>query len=92
MSRFGSAVRRYLLDRILNGRRNQRSYGRAGPPLYTPRRRRRFGFWGPVPYYSTRTRRGREVSVGGCGCCLPIPLLVVLGTVGVLRALWKRLC
>ncbi|MGH3613357.1 MAG: hypothetical protein ACRDRK_12345 [Pseudonocardia sp.] len=95
MSRFGSAVRHYLLDRILNGRRNRRSYGRADQPLYAPRPRprprRRFGFWGPVPYYSTRPRRGREVSVGGCGCCLPIPLLVVLGTVGVLRALWKRL-
>jgi hypothetical protein len=46
--------------------------------------------WGPVPYYSTRTRRGADVSVGGCGCCLPLPLLVVLGMGAALRALWRR--
>jgi hypothetical protein len=44
-----------------------------------------------MPYYSTRTRRGSEVSVGGCGCCLPIPLMAGLGTVWALRALWQRL-
>jgi hypothetical protein len=43
----------------------------------------RFGFWGPVPYYSTRTRGGSEVSVGGC--CLLIPLL---GLVGAGAASW----
>lgn len=37
----------------------------------------RFGFWGPVPYYSTRTSRGSEVSVGGC--CLLIPLVSLVG-------------
>lgn len=51
------------------------------------RPRRRFGFWGPVPYYSARTRRGSEVTVGGCGCCLPIPLLAVLSAGW---ALWRR--
>jgi hypothetical protein len=56
------------------------------PEGYRPRGR--FGFWGPVPYYSTRTRRGSEVSVGGCGCCLPIPLLAVLSAGW---ALWRRL-
>ncbi|HYH31069.1 MAG TPA: hypothetical protein VD903_11840 [Pseudonocardia sp.] len=44
-----------------------------------------------MPYYSTRTRRGSDVSVGGCGCCLPIPLLVVLATAAGLHAVWKRL-
>ena len=53
--------------------------------------RGRFGLWGPVPYYSRRTRGGSQVSVGGCGCCLPIPLLVATGTVGGVRALWRRL-
>ncbi|QJY47533.1 hypothetical protein [Pseudonocardia broussonetiae] len=53
--------------------------------------RGRFGLWGPVPYYSRRTRGGADVSVGGCGCCLPIPLLVATGTVGGVRALWRRL-
>ena len=56
------------------------------PPPYDPRPRGRFGMWGPIPYYSTRTRRGSEVSVGGCGCCLPIPLLVGFGLVGLGRA------
>lgn len=31
----------------------------------------RFGGF-PFPHYSTRTRRGTQVTVGGC--CLPIPL------------------
>jgi hypothetical protein len=41
-----------------------------------------FGFFGPVPYYSRRTRGGGRVSVGGC--CLPIPLAlgVVMAAVG----------
>jgi hypothetical protein len=52
--------------------------------------RRRFGLWGPIPYFSHRTRRGTEVSVGGCGCCLPIPLLVAAGTAGGVWALWRR--
>lgn len=42
-------------------------------------------------YYTTRTRRGSEVSTGGCGCCLPIPLIGALGTIGALRALWRRI-
>ena len=33
--------------------------------------------WGPFPSYSTRTRRGSRVRVSGC--CLPIPLGLVLG-------------
>ncbi|MFD1523404.1 hypothetical protein [Pseudonocardia yunnanensis] len=36
-----------------------------------------------MPYYSTRTRHGSGVSVSGCGCCLPIPLLPLVG-----EALW----
>jgi hypothetical protein len=50
----------------------------------------RFGFWGPFPYYSRRSRGGAEVSVSGCGCCLPIPLLVVSGAVGAAWALWRK--
>lgn len=79
MSGFGSGLRRYLIDRAVNGRRS-----------YRPHPRGRFGRWGLIPSYSTRTRRGGEVSVGGCGCCLPIPLVVGLTTVGGLRALWRR--
>lgn len=35
-------------------------------------RRGRFGFLGPIPQYSTTTRNGTRVSVGGC--CLPLPI------------------
>jgi hypothetical protein len=56
-----------------------------------PARRGRFGFSGPFPTYRTRTRRGTDVSVSGCGCCLPIPLLTAVGSVAGLRALWRRL-
>jgi len=85
MGIFGAAARRYLRGRGFNRRRD---YGPVQGPGYGPRRRGRFGLWGPIPYYSTRTRRGSKVSVGGC--CLPIPLLVVLSTGGALRALWRR--
>ncbi|WP_433505068.1 hypothetical protein ACQP04_00110 [Pseudonocardia halophobica] len=91
MSRFGAAMRRYLLDRALFGRRAGRSYYPGPRSSSLARRRGRFGMWGPVPYYSTRTRRGADVSVGGCGCCLPLPLLVVLGVGAALRALWRRM-
>ena len=88
MNRFGRFPRRPFRDRGPRGAGVEGPYTGAGRP---PGRRGRFGFWGPVPYYSTRTRRGSEVSVGGCGCCLPIPLIVVLGTVAGLRAVWRRL-
>ncbi|GAA0940311.1 hypothetical protein [Pseudonocardia zijingensis] len=65
---------------------------RPGPRRWFPARPRgRFGFWGPVPYYSTRIRRGTDVSVGGCGCCLPIPLFVIVAAVAGLRAVVRRL-
>lgn len=64
---------------------------RPHPPAPQPPRRHGFGMWGPFPYYSRRTRGGAEVSVGGCGCCLPLPLLLAVGTAGGTRALWRRL-
>jgi hypothetical protein len=48
-------------------------------------RRSGFGMWGPFPSYSTRTRRGSRVRVSGC--CLPIPLGLVLGAAMLARAL-----
>jgi hypothetical protein len=80
MGLFPRSTRRLPLDRT--GHPQARMA--AGPS-------RRFGLWGPFPYYAHRTRRGAEVSVGGCGCCLPIPLLVATGTVGGIWALWRRL-
>lgn len=78
MGRFRSAVRRSLSPRS------------SMDPYPGARPRGRFGFWGPVPHYTRRTRSGGEVSVGGCGCCLPIPLAVGLATVGALRAVGRR--
>ena len=63
-------------------------------PLGGRRSGSRVGFRGPMPYYSTRTRHGSGVSVGGCGCCLPIPLLTLVGAGAALwavaRASWHR--
>jgi len=57
--------------------------GRRGRPP-----RGRAGFFGPLPYYSGRTRRGSRVTVSGC--CLPIPLALT-GVLGVAaRALLYR--
>lgn len=47
-------------------------------------RRGRFGRFGPIPTYSRTTRRGTQVSVGGC--CLPLPLgclTLTLGSAGM---------
>ncbi len=96
MGLFGSLARAYLLDRLL-GRAHRRygrrpspghyghpaayGYGRGAP--YRRRERSGIRFFGPIPYYSARTRRGTQVSVGGC--CLPLPLMVV-GSFGAATA------
>jgi hypothetical protein len=89
VSRFGAHARRYLRDRAMYGPRRRHEH-REQFPVRQPRSRGRFGFWGPVPYYSRRTRRGSEVSVGGCGCCLPIPLMATVGVAAAMRTLWRR--
>jgi hypothetical protein len=70
--------------------RSSRRSLRPRDPLTGARPRGRFGFWGPVPRYTRRTRGGSEVSVGGCGCCLPIPLVVGTVAVGALRTVARR--
>jgi hypothetical protein len=52
------------------------------------RPRGRFGFFGPFPTYSTRTRRGSRVTV--TGCCLPLALALAAGPVVALRAVVRR--
>ncbi|MFI7493998.1 hypothetical protein ACH9D2_04645 [Kocuria sp. M4R2S49] len=67
------------------GRPGRGGPGRFGPGYDLPGRRaggsgRRSGFrMLPFPNYSTRTRRGTNVSVGGC--CLPIPIGCLTTTV-----------
>ena len=62
-------------------RRPPRPWWAPPPP---PRRRSRSGFRfvGPFPAYSTRTRRGSRVTVGGCCLPLPLTLAVALGALG----------
>ena len=67
---FRLLTRAFLLNRLLN-RSQRRRYGRYGG-YGRSRSRGRGGFFGPMPYYSRRTRGGSRVTVGGC--CLPIPL------------------
>ncbi len=43
--------------------------------------------WGPFPSYSGRTRRGTRVRV--TGCCLPLPVGVLLGA-GLLARAFRR--
>lgn len=56
-------------------------YGPRRPPA-----RGGFRFAGPIPTYSGTTRRGNRVQVGGC--CLPIPLMVLV--TGALAGLVRR--
>jgi hypothetical protein len=71
-------ARAFLIRRLFGGRRSNR-YGRP---------RGRGGFFGPLPYYSHRTRRGGRVTVSGC--CLPIPLMLTVALAAWVRALVRR--
>lgn len=53
-----------------------------------PDGRGRIGFFGPLPYYSRRTRGGGRISVGGC--CLPIPLTLSVMMSALARLLMTR--
>ena len=75
-----------MINRILGSGRRSRYGGRYGGRY--GRSRGRGGFFGPMPYYSRRTRGGSRVSV--TGCCLPIPL-GLMATLGVgARMLLRR--
>jgi hypothetical protein len=53
-----------------------------------PPRRSGFGFWGPFPSYSRRTRGGGQVRV--TGCCLPLTLGLAALPAAVAREAWRR--
>jgi hypothetical protein len=80
---FRYLARAFLLSRLMRRgqRRRARRYGGYG-------RRGRVGFFGPMPYYSGRTRRGTRVQVSGC--CLPIPLALAVASAVAARALLTR--
>jgi hypothetical protein len=78
-------------QRWYGGRAPQRrgGWGRQAPPSYWRNQSRsRGGFWGPFPYWSTRTRGGSRVTVSGC--CLPLALSLSALPVIALRALFRR--
>jgi len=94
-------ARALLLRRLFGGGRSRgRGYPRGWGYGYGPgygrraygRRSRRssggFGFWGPFPTYSRRTRGGSSVSVSGC--CLPIPLALSVAIGALARLLIRR--
>ncbi|MCW3009862.1 MAG: hypothetical protein JWO90_266 [Solirubrobacterales bacterium] len=92
---FLSWIARALFLRRLLGRPGRSSAVRRRPgsllissSRHRHARRGGFGLLGPVPTYTRRTRGGGRVSVGGC--CLPIPLALVLGSVGALRLVLTR--
>jgi hypothetical protein len=69
-------LRAYLLRQWLTGgRRQRRSRGRGG--LF------------PFPHYSTRTRGGSRVTIGGC--CLPLALTLGVGISATLAAVVRLL-
>ena len=72
----------------LFGGGRRRTHRRAYGFHRRPQRRSGFGLFGPVPYYSTRTRRGTRVSVGGC--CLPLALGILAVPVAALRLALRR--
>jgi hypothetical protein len=89
-------ARGWLINRLFGRGARRRSrgggYGYGSRPARygygrSPRRGR-VGMFGPIPYYSTRTRGGSRVSVGGC--CLPIPLAVAVSLGVGLRTLLRR--
>ncbi len=92
MSLFRRALGAYLLDRMARGGAGRRPPSRGwGYGYQRPRHRPQrsgFGFWGPFPSYSRRTRRGSQVRVSGC--CLPIPLTFALGAGLAGRAARRR--
>jgi hypothetical protein len=88
-----SILFRWLANRFSERRRQQsrRSFGRQpARQTWPPRRqqRGRGGFWGPFPYYSTRTRGGSRVTVSGC--CLPLALALFSLPILGLRAIMRR--
>ncbi len=95
---FGFLARMWLIRRLFGGADRHRRGYRPGwgygppPPRYGYGRRRSsrggFGMFGPFPTYSTRTRGGTRVSVGGC--CLPIPLGVLTVSALAARAAARR--
>ena len=89
MSLFGQLTRAYVIDRLVRGRRRRGT--RPSPWAYggAPRRSRGGGgFFGPLPYYSRRTRGGGRVMVSGC--CLPLPLVVLAALLVGARLAFRR--
>ena len=79
----GALLRAVMIRRLFAGANRRRGHRRS-------RRHARdgFGFTGPFPAYSHRTRRGSRVTV--TGCCLPIPLALALAPAALLAVKRRR--
>jgi hypothetical protein len=80
---FRALARAFMINRMVRGSRGRRYGGRYGYGS-----RGRGGFFGPMPYYTRRTRGGSRVSVSGC--CLPIPLSLAMMLAFGFGALLRR--
>ncbi len=93
MGLLGSAASAYALHRMAGGSRRQggsrRRRGYGSPYGRRSRSQSGFGFFGPFPSYSRRTRGGSRVKV--TGCCLPIPLVMTIGAAAVTKAAVRRI-
>jgi hypothetical protein len=74
-------LRTYLLRRLLTGGRRRQRRRRGGYGGYYGRPRGRGGLF-PFPHYSTSTRGGSRVTIGGC--CLPLALTCAVGACATL--------
>jgi hypothetical protein len=77
-------LRAYLLRQLLTGGRRRRRQGRWPGAYGNYGRPRGRGGLFPFPHYSTRTRGGARVTVGGC--CLPLALTLAAGIGATLTA------
>jgi hypothetical protein len=89
MSLLRRLTRAYAIDRLVRGGRRGGTRPSAWAYGASPRRSRgRGGFFGPLPYYSRRTRGGGRVIVSGC--CLPLPLGVLAVLLAGARLAFSR--
>jgi len=79
----------YLLGQWLTGGRRRTRRPRWPGAYGAPRHPRRGGGLFPFPHYSTRTRGGTRVTIGGC--CLPLALTFALGIGATLAAALRLL-
>jgi hypothetical protein len=83
MSFFRHVVREYLIHRLSGGRRHAYGHRRRYPRHRSHRRHRQ-----TYPVILRRPQQRTRVHVGGC--CLPIPLTMLLGSMVLVQLVIRR--